>query len=233
VTAEAVAALPQGATMLDRYLRRTDEGWKSLIKIYNVPGRPKREIPPAAIELADSLGGHARLTGINVVSRSLRGDVRRDALVSGVIGLALVVLLLWFDFRSLRDALLALVPLFIGLAWMIGAMVAFDLHFNFMNIFVVTMILGVGVDYGIHVIHRYLEASEEGGDVQGAVDETARGVLLAALTTIAGFGSLATSHYPGLVSMGVVSMLGTLSTAVISITVVPAWLFWRSGRSRG
>ena len=36
-------------------------------------------------------------------------------------------------------------------------MVAFDLHLNFMNIFVITMIIGIGVDYGIHVIHRYRE----------------------------------------------------------------------------
>ena len=54
------------------------------------------------------------------------------------------------------------------------------------------------------------------------------GVLLAALTTIVGFGSLATSHYPGLVSMGLVSILGTLATALVAIAVVPAWLAWRA-----
>jgi predicted RND superfamily exporter protein len=99
-----------------------------------------------------------------------------------------------------------------------------------MNLFVVTMILGIGVDYGIHVIHRYLEErATPGGNPAKAVEETARGVLLAALTTIVGFGSLATSHYPGLVSMGLVSILGTLATALVAITVVPAWLIWRHG----
>ena len=93
-------------------------------------------------------------------------------------------------------------------------MVAFDLHLNFMNIFVITMIIGIGVDYGIHVIHRYREADRTpGGDPAAAVEETSRGVFLAALTTIVGFGSLATSHYPGLISMGLVSTIGTLTTA--------------------
>ncbi len=229
VTRAAILKLPQGAKLLDRYLREIPGGWVSLVKVYNLPGRPKREVPQAAIDLADSLGPQAKLTGINVLSRSLRGDVRRDAAESAVIGLILVIILLWIDFRSVRSAMLALVPLAIGLVWMLGAMAALDLHFNFMNLFVITMILGIGVDYGIHVIHRYLEEREAGSaDTVHAVEETARGVMLAALTTIIGFGSLATSHYPGLVSMGLVSMLGTLATAFVAIAVVPAWLFWRS-----
>ena len=61
---------------------------------------------------------------------------------------------------------------------MIGAMVVLDLRMNFMNIFVITMIIGIGVDYGIHVIHRYREeAAEPGGDPIAAVEETSRGVL--------------------------------------------------------
>jgi predicted RND superfamily exporter protein len=228
LTRDAILALPQGRTLLERYLRQTPNGWTSVVQVYNLPGRPKREVPAAAIELADRVGPGAHLTGMNVLSRSLRYEVRRDAAVSAAIGLALVVILLWVDFREWRSAFLALVPLVIGIVWMLGAMIALDLHMNFMNIFVITMIIGVGVDYGIHVIHRYREeAAVAGGDVDAAIEETARGVFLAALTTIVGFGSLATSHYPGLVSMGVVSTLGTLATALVAILVIPAWLAWR------
>lgn len=233
VTREAVLASSQGAQLLDRYLRQSAGGWASVVKLYNLPGRSKREIPQVAVDLAESLGPRVQLTGINVMSRALRGDVRRDAVVSALIGLFLVVVLLAFDFRSWRDAGLALVPLALGIIWMIGAMVALDLHFNFMNLFVITMILGIGVDYGIHVIHRYLEErSRPGGDVEAAVEETSRGVFLAALTTVVGFGSLATSHYPGLVSMGLVALLGAVATALVAIVVVPAWLGWREAASR-
>ncbi len=235
LTREAVLAVPQGRALLDRYLLQTPEGWRSVVKLYNLPGRPKREIPEAAIDLAARLGPQATLTGMNVLSRSLRGEIRRDAVLSGMIGLVIVWILLWIDFRDVHSAVVALVPLLVGILWMIGAMVAFDLHLNFMNIFVITMIIGIGVDYGIHVIHRYREEEQlAGGDPAGAVEETSRGVFLAALTTIVGFGSLATSHYPGLVSMGLVSTIGTLTTALVAIAVIPAYLSLRSrGRDAG
>jgi len=111
VTMEAVLALPQGRPLLDRYLREVPGGWKSVVKLYNLPGRPKREVPQPAVDLADSLGEGARLTGMNTLSRSLRGEIRHDAFVSGLIGLVAVALLLWIDFRSIRAAFLALVPL--------------------------------------------------------------------------------------------------------------------------
>ncbi len=228
ITREGLLALPQGKALLDRYLREDAQGWRSLVKVYNLPGRPKREIPVAAEDLARSLGPAAKLTGINVLSRSLRGEVRRDAVVSALIGLVAVAILLWVDFRDLKSALLSLLPLLVGVVWMIGAMVLLDFHMNFMNIFVITMIIGIGVDYGIHVIHRYQEElANPAGHPLLALEETSRGVFLAALTTIVGFGSLATSHYPGLISMGMVSTLGTLATCLVAIVVIPAWLAWR------
>ncbi len=234
LTREGVLAVPQGRALLDRYLVQTPQGWRSVVKIFNLPGRPKREIPEAAIDLAASLGPHATLTGMNLLSRSLRSEIRRDALLSGIIGLVLVMALLWIDFRNLHAAIIALVPLLVGVLWMIAAMVVLDLHLNFMNIFVITMIIGIGVDYGIHVIHRYREEEmRPGGDPAGAIEETSRGVFLAALTTIVGFGSLATSHYPGLVSMGLVSTIGTLTTALVALAVIPAYLSFRSRGANG
>ncbi|MBP7588156.1 MAG: MMPL family transporter [Thermoanaerobaculia bacterium] len=234
LTREGVLAVPQGRSLLDRYLKETPEGWTSVVKLYNLPGRPKREIPEAAVDLAASLGPQATLTGMNVLSRSLRGEIRADALASGLIGLALTLFLLWVDFRDVHTAFIALVPLLVGIVWMVALMVAFDLHLNFMNIFVITMIIGIGVDYGIHVIHRYREEDRTpGGDPAAAVEETSRGVFLAALTTIVGFGSLATSHYPGLISMGLVSTIGTLTTALVAIAVIPAYLTLRGRKHRG
>lgn len=231
LTREGVLAVPQGRSLLDRYLKETPDGWTSVVKLYNLPGRPKREIPEAAVDLAASLGPQATLTGMNVLSRSLRGEIRADALTSAVIGLVLVLALLWIDFRDVHTAFIALVPLLVGILWMVALMVAFDLHLNFMNIFVITMIIGIGVDYGIHVIHRYREEERApDGDPAAAVEETSRGIFLAALTTIVGFGSLATSHYPGLISMGLVSTIGTLTTALVAIAVIPAYLTLRGRR---
>jgi predicted RND superfamily exporter protein len=117
-------------------------------------------------------------------------------------------------------ALLALVPLLGGMIWMLGTMALLGLRVNFMNIFVVTMIIGIGVDYGVHLLHRWHEA---GGDPQ-ALSETAKAIAVAALTTMVGFGSLVLSHFPGLRSVGAAAILGALSTAILSISVLPVLL---------
>jgi hypothetical protein len=125
----------------------------------------------------------------------------------------------------MRETILSLVPLAMGIVWMLGAMAALEIDMNFMNIFVSTMIIGIGVDYGIHMIHRYreLEGSDRAHMRQG-LSETGKAIVLAALSTVVGFGSLAQSHYPGLASMGMVALLGALSTALVAISLLPAWI---------
>jgi len=131
----------------------------------------------------------------------------------------------WWDFRNLRSAALCLLPLGMGGAWMLGSMAVLDLDMNFMNIFVTTMIIGIGTDYAIYVLQRHTEVeSAPEPEAAGAIAETGKSVVLAALTTMVGFGSLATSHYPGLASMGYVATLGALYTCLASITVLPAVL---------
>ena len=143
-------------------------------------------------------------------------------------GLVLVALLLWLDYRRLSDTLISLAPLAIGIVWMLGAMVALDIAMNFMNIFVSTMIIGIGVDYGVHMIHRHRESRGAGVEqrLEGLV-ETGKAIALAALSTMIGFGSLSLSHYPGLRSMGLVAILGALTTSLVAITVLPAWFALR------
>ena len=99
---------------------------------------------------------------------------------------------------------------------------------NFMNIFVTTMIIGIGVDYGVHVLHRYLEVRDlPDAEFEQGLQETGKAVVAAALSTIVGFGSITFSHYPALISTGKVAILGTLSTSLIAITLLPTFLSWR------
>ncbi len=103
-----------------------------------------------------------------------------------------------------------------------------------MNIFVTTMIIGIGVDYGLHILHRYREAGAAGPEeLQRGLVETGNAVVVAALSTVAGFGSLVFSHYPGLRSIGLVAILGAVSTALVAITLLPAFLAWRKGVADG
>lgn len=174
------------------------------------------------------MGPHARLTGVNVINQRVRAMVLRDAWIAGFLGLGLVTLILWVDFRNLRSVLLALTPLLLGITMMVGGMVLFGIQMNFINIFVTTMIIGIGVDYGIYILHRYAEVKhlpEE--EFTLALRETGKAVAAAATSTIVGFGSIIFSSYPGLRSTGEVAILGALFTSLVAITLLPAYLTWR------
>jgi predicted RND superfamily exporter protein len=116
---------------------------------------------------------------------------------------------------------------------MMGGMVALDIQMNFINIFVTTMIIGIGVDYGIYILHRYHEVRDlPGGGFETGLRETGKAVAAAAISTIVGFGSIIFSHYPGLRSTGKVAILGAFFTSMVAVTLLPAFLSWREGRRK-
>ncbi len=218
----------QTQLLLDRYLAQTDEGWVSAVYLYPPSNRWRREAPPQAEAAVRELGPQAVLTGTNVVNQRVRAIVLHDAWIAGLLGYALVGLLVWIDFRSLRLTVLALVPLSIGILWMVGAMAALGIQMNFINIFVTTMIIGIGVDYGVHIIHRYRELQDRPWvERENGLLETGGAVAIAALSTIVGFGSIIFSHYLGLQTVGQVAILGALFTSTIAVTLLPAYLSWR------
>jgi len=230
IGAADLAANEQTRQLLERYLQPAEgDGWRSVVYLYPRDNRWRREAPPEALAAAERLGPRAQLTGTNVLNQRVRTVVRRDAWVAGILGLVLVAGLLWLDFHRLRHVLLSLIPLSIGIVWMLGAMALLGIELNFMNIFVTTMIIGIGVDYGLHVVHRYREAKGGGpAERERSLVETGNAIVVAALSTVAGFGSLVFSHYPGLRSIGIVAILGAVFTALVAITVLPALLAWRA-----
>jgi predicted RND superfamily exporter protein len=231
VTVPEIQSTPHGEKLLERYLRPTDGGWKSVIYLVPPPKTWRREPPPDALALADSAGNGSYLTGANVLSRFVRERILRDAVLAAVLGFVVVAILLWIDYRRLGEAVFSLAPLAMGLVWMLGMMAALDLPMNFMNIFVSTMIIGIGVDYGVHMIHRYREFSGRDAErLREGLVETGKAITLAALSTIVGFGSLSRSHYPGLSSMGLVAIIGAVATCLVAITVLPAFLAIRERR---
>jgi predicted RND superfamily exporter protein len=154
-----------------------------------------------------------------MVSTELRQIFKRDAWRAVLVGIALVTLLLWLDFRSLWLMILANIQVLTGVIWMLAAMQLLDIKMNFVNAFVTTMILGVGIDYGIHIIHRI---SQEGLSNPVGLLETGKAVVMAALTNIAGFGALGVSNYPGLSSMGMVCVIGSFTCLITALTTLPA-----------
>lgn len=216
-------------TLLERIARRSiatyDGGVSVAIRCYPPAEHWRRQAPPELVRIVDRYP-EAILTGPTVVSAELRRIVWGDAARASLIGIVLVFLLMWADLGSPGRSALALLPLALGLVWMLGIMSLIGLRINFMNIFVITMVIGIGVDYSVHFLHRWFES---GGDRE-ALAGISKAIAVAALTTVVGFGSFALSHYPGLRSVGFAAILGALSTALISITVLPVILRRMGGR---
>jgi predicted RND superfamily exporter protein len=149
--------------------------------------------------------------------------IQHDLLYVGGISLLLVLAVLWLTFRHPREVAIALVPVAGGMAWTLGLMALLGIPFNIINTLVTVFIAGLGIDYGIFFVQTY-----RGSDSREHADERLKhagaGVLVAALTTLFGFGSLALAQHPALFSVGVTTALGVTSALVLTLAVVPTLL---------
>jgi hypothetical protein len=223
----------QTSLLLDRFLKQTPNGWRAAVYLYPPANRWRREAPAEVLTLLRTLGPGVKLAGTNLVNQSVRRKVIHDAWVAGIVGALLVTVILLVNFRSLRYALLALAPVSIGILWMVGSLALFHIQMNFINIFVSTMIIGFGVDYGVYVLHRYIDVRDRSDEeFERGMLETGKAVVAAAVSTIVGFGSITFSHYPGLVTTGEVAALGAFLTALVTITLLPTALSGLRRRQR-
>ncbi len=205
--------------VVERHLLQDKSGWHSLTYLYFNPDQLNQKdfVHELAVILPD-----ARVTGTDLVSDELLAAVRRSA-VNGVgIGTVLVLLLLLTHFKNFKGITASLGPVLYGSVAMLGAMVLFGMKLNFMNVMVLVTIIGMGSDYGLHIQHRCAEAAPE--KQREAFVQAGRSVLLSALTTIAGFGSLAFTDYGAMSSIGWATNFGVGFTALAALLLVSARL---------
>ncbi|MEO8033910.1 MAG: MMPL family transporter [Acidobacteriota bacterium] len=211
---------PELVQLASRFVKKTNGGWMSVINVYPTGGKWPRDVPPRLLAIADNHPGDI-LTGVNLVSATLRHIVRADAVRSTILGFVAVFILMFISFRGWKMTLLSFVPFFAGGIGMLGLMALLNLEFNFMNIFVGLMIIGVSTDYAIYMMQRF---TEDPARFPLAAHETGKAIVMAALTAIVGYGSFAISHYPGLRSIGYASTFGIGLAGLAAITLLPAIL---------
>ena len=150
------------------------------------------------------------------------------ALIGGVACMFLFLVVLW---RSVRDALLAFFPLLLAAVLTTSALAVVGEPFNFANVIVLPMLIGMSVDSGVHLVHRHRTKPEE-EDVLAT--STARAVFYSALTTMLSFGSLAMAPHRGVAAIGRLLTIGVGLVLICYVVVLPAVLEWddRSRRQR-
>lgn len=148
--------------------------------------------------------------------------LKHGFLWAALYALLAIVTVLIFDLRKARDVLLAMLPLALGIVVSMALLRLFDVPMNPANMVVLPLIVGVGVDNGVHILHDY--RSRAHGAFYRLSAATGRGILVAALTTILGFSTLMISRHQGMRSLGFALALGVTCCMIAALLVLPAVL---------
>lgn len=157
------------------------------------------------------------VTGTPILVYEYMGLLRKSYRQAVLYALGIMALLVWFHFRSVTCVFLALLPVAMGTAWLLGLMGRLDIPFNPANIMTLPLLIGIGVTNGIHILNRYVEERHP----SMLARSTGKAVLVSALTTIAGFGSLMLARHQGIASLGYVMSIGIASCVISALTFLP------------
>ena len=161
-------------------------------------------------------------------SMTILRDAYRGAFMYAFVAIVVILLV---AFRSVRYTLIGLVPLVVGVLFMVSGMWIAGISFNSANIIVMPLVLGIAVDSGIYIINRYRREDESPAQV--VFSSTGIGVFLNTLTIMASFGALMVAHHRGVFSIGAVMSLGMLACQVAFVLVLPAVLELFGKKRRG
>jgi predicted exporter len=202
--------------LIGRFVSRDADGWTLATYAF-----PSNAAETHALERIAASNGHAgRLTGLALVNRELAAHFVPQFLRGLSIGALVVILMIALTFRTWRLSLLAIVPTGAGLIWAAGVLALLRVPLDLFALFAVVTFVGIGIDYGIHVVHRY----RDHGDAEIAVAQLAPVIVVAGLITLAGYGTLVTSSYPPLRSIGLVSVVSVFTLVAASVLLLPALL---------
>jgi len=180
----------------------------------------------------NGLGSDFRLVGPAIFLGEIRQTIIWEAGLAVVLSFAANLLILRLHFKTWRRVWLVMLPVTVGTVFTVGAMGILRLPFNFFNVAGIALIFGFGVDYGIYLMQAHVEGAPAAGTGSESVRSVGGSIVLCAATTLAGCGSLITSHYRGLASIAVVLCLGALFCLCATLLLLPVCLVARNDSGR-
>lgn len=171
------------------------------------------------------------LTGSVSMESETRGMMNRDNQILIPMAIVVIVVILFLVFRNLSDAVLPFLILGLGTVWMAGTMGLLGITFTMVYVALIPVILGVGIDYTIHMLNRYYE--ERGKDLPvgeasvRSVRTVGVAVALTALTTIIGFASFGTSDMPPIRNFGFLAASGVFYIFALATVLLPSLIVLR------
>ena len=181
---------------------------------------------------------HPNVTGLPQMILKMNTETLREGKLAAMAAVVVIFVVLLVDFRKKPLlAPLAFLPLISGVGLMLGSMWLLGEKLNYINMIALPVIIGIGVDDGVHFFHRILH--EGRGGLEKAVTSVGRAMLMTSLTTMIGFGSLMFYLMRGMASMGLALFIGVGMCFVVTLTLLPAltivfdsWIFRTSAYNK-
>ena len=202
-----------------RFVSRTED--KFLLQIYPKHNIREQHALEAFIRQLRELDPD--VTGSPVIGYESIRAMQQGYIEAAIYALIAIVLVTFGTLRRVTDTLLALLPLGLGMVWAAGLMWLCKLQFNVANLVAAPLIIGIGIENGIHLVHRFRE-DDRMTPASLVAGSTGQAVALFSLTTMVGFGSLMIAKYYGVFSMGLLLSLAVGSVLVASLVVLPMLL---------
>jgi len=163
-------------------------------------------------------------SGRAVIYADIWAAVLSDIPPAIALSLILTILVVVLAFRGGRPALAVVGALLVGIAWFAGTLVLLGIKLNFLNFIALPLTFGIGVDYAVNIVQRYV--NEGAGGALKAVRHTGGAVILCSMTTALGYFALVGSANFGVRSLGIAAVVGEICCLLAAILVLPAVLVW-------
>ncbi|MCF7885030.1 MAG: MMPL family transporter [Candidatus Marinimicrobia bacterium] len=163
-----------------------------------------------------------RMAGTPPMFYYLIDIIGKDGRRAAILTVILVFIFLLIDFKSPLKSLIAMIPLVTGFLWMLGLMALFGVKLTLVNIMGLPLILGIGIDDGVHILHRYQIEGKTA--LHKVYSSTGKAVIITSFTTMISFGSLVFATYRGYGSLGIALFIGVGACLLTTILILPSIL---------
>lgn len=189
-------------------------------------------------DLAEYGDAKAIVTGTLLITLSILKNMTESQILSTGICFVLAAIMLTLIYRNPLLGLIAMIPVTISIIWVLGSMYFIGYTLNILTITVTCITIGVGIDYSCYITERFRFVVDQTGDVTKAVTETisrtGSAILIAALSSMFGFGVLAFAPIPPQQQFGIITAITLMYSFITSILILPLvlsrWAHWRKRR---
>ena len=172
--------------------------------------------------------GHvSHLTGQDAIMVTVNNQLTEQQVRSMIIALILVLAALIIIFNSSKYGFLTMMPVIFVLMWEPGFLVTLDIPLSVVTISIAAIMVGVGIDYGVHITHRFREEMANGSSkrdaIKTSIERTGSSLVEAALTTVAGTAAIYIANTPALNQFVTFVILMTALSCIAGALILPVF----------